>query len=40
VVLDSQTYAAGFYRKYGFVEDGDEYVEDGIPHVPMRRPGK
>ncbi len=40
VVLDSQTYAAGFYRKYGFVEDGEEYVEDGIPHVPMRRAGK
>lgn len=40
VVLDSQTYAAGFYRKYGFTEDGEEYLEDGIPHVPMRRPGK
>jgi ElaA protein len=36
VVLDSQTYAAGFYRRFGFVEDGPEYVEDGIPHVPMR----
>ncbi|MQM26475.1 GNAT family N-acetyltransferase [Glycomyces albidus] len=40
LVLDSQTYAAGFYRKYGFTEDGEEYLEDGIPHVPMRRPGK
>lgn len=40
VVLDSQTYAAGFYRRHGFEVDGEEYVEDGIPHVPMRRAGK
>jgi ElaA protein len=39
VVLDSQVYAAGFYRKHGFAEDGAEYIEDGIPHVPMRRVG-
>jgi ElaA protein len=39
VRLGAQTYAAGFYRKFGFTEDGEEYVEDGIPHVPMRRPG-
>lgn len=39
VRLGAQTYAAGFYRKFGFVEDGEEYVEDGIPHVPMRRAG-
>jgi len=40
VVLDSQTYAAGFYRKYGFEEAGEEFIEDGIAHVPMRRAGK
>lgn len=39
VVLDSQAYAAGFYRRFGFVEDGEEFVEDGILHLPMRRPG-
>lgn len=39
VVLDSQVYAAGFYRRHGFAEDGEEYIEDGIPHVPMRRAG-
>lgn len=39
VVLGAQTYAAGFYRRFGFVEDGEEYLEDGIPHVPMRRAG-
>ncbi|MCC3765438.1 GNAT family N-acetyltransferase [Glycomyces sp. TRM65418] len=39
VRLGAQTYAAGFYRRFGFVEDGEEYLEDDIPHVPMRRPG-
>ncbi|WP_460541882.1 GNAT family N-acetyltransferase [Glycomyces halotolerans] len=40
VVLDSQTYAAGFYRRHGFEVVGAEFLEDGIPHLPMRRPGK
>lgn len=39
VSLGAQTYAAGFYRRFGFVEDGEEYLEDGIPHVTMRRTG-
>lgn len=37
VRLDAQTRAAGLYARYGFVPDGPEFVEDGIPHVPMRR---
>lgn len=36
-VLDAQSYLVGFYRRYGFTASGPEYVEDGIPHVPMRR---
>lgn len=36
-VLDAQTYVAGFYTARGFVVSGPEFVEDGIPHVPMRR---
>lgn len=36
-VLDAQTEVAGFYLKYGFKPTGPEFVEDGIPHVPMRR---
>ncbi|WP_026922961.1 GNAT family N-acetyltransferase [Glycomyces arizonensis] len=40
VALDAQSYAAGFYRRYGFAEHGEEFVEDGIPHVPMLRRGK
>jgi ElaA protein len=37
IVLDAQTYLADWYERFGFRRDGDEYVEDGIPHVPMRR---
>ena len=40
VVLDAQTYLQGWYGRFGFVADGAEYVEDGIPHVPMRRPAR
>ncbi|WP_199430267.1 GNAT family N-acetyltransferase [Qaidamihabitans albus] len=36
-VLDAQTYAQGFYARFGFRPDGEEYLEDGIPHIPMRR---
>jgi ElaA protein len=38
VVLDAQSYLAPWYARLGFERDGDDYVEDGIPHVPMRRP--
>jgi ElaA protein len=38
-VLDAQTYAVGVYEQAGFVVDGPEFIEDGIPHVTMRRPG-
>ena len=37
-VLDAQSYLVAWYRDRGFVDDGDEFIdEDGIPHVPMRR---
>jgi len=40
-VLDAQSYLVGFYGALGFTPVGPEYVdEDGIPHVPMRRPAK
>jgi ElaA protein len=38
-VLDAQTYLAGFYGGLGYVPTGPEFVEDGIPHVPMIRAG-
>jgi ElaA protein len=37
VVLDAQTPLADWYARFGFTVDGDEFLEDGIPHVPMRR---
>lgn len=36
-VLGAQSHLADWYRRLGFAVDGDEYDEDGIPHVPMRR---
>lgn len=36
-VLGAQTYAKGFYARYGYVPEGDEYDEDGITHISMRR---
>ncbi|MGH3984381.1 MAG: GNAT family N-acetyltransferase [Pseudonocardiaceae bacterium] len=37
--LDAQTDSIGLYTEFGFVVDGAEFTEDGIPHVPMRRTG-
>ena len=37
IVLDAQAYLVGWYARFGFEADGPEFVEDGIPHVPMRR---
>jgi ElaA protein len=36
-VLDAQTPLVGFYTGLGFIPTGPEFLEDGIPHVPMRR---
>ncbi|MFM9034516.1 MAG: GNAT family N-acetyltransferase [Mycobacterium sp.] len=35
--ISAQTYLSGMYARHGFVADGEEFVEDGIPHVPMLR---
>ncbi|MDG4837496.1 GNAT family N-acetyltransferase [Micromonospora sp. WMMD967] len=36
-VLEAQSHLVGFYGRHGFTVSGPEYVEDGIPHTPMRR---
>jgi ElaA protein len=36
-VLDAQAHLAGFYGKFGFEPSGPEFIEDGIPHIPMTR---
>lgn len=35
--LGAQTSVQPFYQSFGFVRDGEDYVEDGIPHLPMLR---
>jgi ElaA protein len=27
------------YAQHGFVRDGDDFLDDGVPHVPMLRAG-
>ena len=36
-LISAQSYLAAMYARHGFVRDGAELVEDGIPHVPMLR---
>jgi ElaA protein len=36
-VLDAQAHLVRFYTKFGYEQTGPEYLEDGIPHVPMLR---
>jgi predicted GNAT family N-acyltransferase len=35
VRLHAQTHALGFYEKFGFVKEGEGYLEAGIPHYSM-----
>tara|TARA_R110002073_G_scaffold81742_1_gene195809 strand:+ start:6248 stop:6694 length:447 start_codon:yes stop_codon:yes gene_type:complete len=35
IKLSAQTYLKQFYNNLGFKEKGEEYLEDGIPHVAM-----
>ena len=37
IELSAQTYLKKFYNDLGFVEQGEGYLEDGIPHVRMIR---
>ena len=35
-ILDAQVQALPFYEKLGFVAEGDEFMDAGIPHYRMR----
>ncbi len=35
VDVDAQTYALPFYRSFGFVEQGEEFMDAGLPHIKM-----
>lgn len=34
--LNAQTQAVQFYRRFGFVEVGEEFMDAGIPHLRMQ----
>ena len=36
-VLEAQAHLTSFYGRYGFQQTGPQYLEDGIPHIPMLR---
>ncbi len=35
--LDAQSYLADWYARFDFKVSGADFLEDGIPHVPMTR---
>lgn len=37
LTMGAQAHLEGWYAGFGFQRHGEPYVEDGIPHVPMRR---
>ena len=39
VRLDAQTGLGGWYAGFGFEVTGPEFLDDGVPHLPMERPG-
>ena len=36
-VLHAQAHLRDYYAKFGYQQNGPEYIEDGIPHIPMLR---
>jgi len=37
ITISAQVYLKNFYESHGFKKAGDEYLEDGIPHIEMLR---
>lgn len=35
IKIGAQTYLNSFYKSLGFENNGEEYLEDGIPHIDM-----
>jgi ElaA protein len=40
VVLDAQSHLVDWYAGFGFAPSGRGFLDDGIPHTPMRREGR
>jgi ElaA protein len=36
IVLAAQAHLTEWYSQFGFVRDGDDYLEDGVVHTPIR----
>jgi ElaA protein len=37
ILIGAQFYLKAFYESFGFIQDGDIYLEDNIPHIIMLR---
>ena len=37
IKLSAQSYLKDFYEELGYYQEGEEYMEDGIPHIAMTR---
>ena len=35
ILISAQSYLTKFYNSLGFIRVGEEYLEDGIPHIKM-----
>ncbi len=35
IKISAQSYLKSFYFSHGFIAEGEEYLEDGIPHIAM-----
>ncbi len=35
ILISAQTHLIKFYNSLGFIQQGEEYLEDGIPHIKM-----
>lgn len=35
ILISAQLYLTKFYNSLGFIQVGEEYLEDGIPHIKM-----
>lgn len=36
IKISAQSYLCRFYESFGFMKSGEEYMDAGIPHIPMR----
>ena len=37
VEISAQISAINFYKKLGYIEEGDKYIEAGIEHIKMKK---